>query len=363
MTARAEPAAEFPAADIPGRDAPSPLTPKATAFPGYSDMLARLGLHTTPPTPAPKESSVSVRETTHGEVLERARLISKVAFHAYGNPTVHIAAVDSPLHVVGSPFANDVGPYAPCGFINNARTDTQAFVHRNDRTKELVVAFRGTQPDLVNHPKDALNDLRALLVPLEEAIFGTVPHTQGEPHVHLGFQECYKSVVEDVRRAVADVLSRDPEGRWRVVLTGHSLGGALATLAAYDLANIYQNAAQDRVVCYTFASPRVCNDDFACSYNHLVPYTWRFSNVRDVVPMVPLVHWTYCHVGRNVRITPSAKGFKVDFMEHLEHGNVLRIFPALFLAAKATLYYGRHHLWKLGPLIAAEHGKNVYTKF
>ncbi|KAG2495123.1 hypothetical protein HYH03_006733 [Edaphochlamys debaryana] len=356
---------------------PRLVVPRALATASI-DTLGQVAFVPSLPNPTlrdrPTESCVAAREASHPEVLERARFISKLAFRAYGNPIeLESSTDDEPMQIEGSDYdANDT-PYEARLFIDAEDTDTQAFVHLNHATCEVVVAFRGTQMDLKNHPKDALNDLRALLVSPEEAIFGAVPHApQGplqllaKPHVHLGFQACYKSVFQDVRRAVADVLSRDPEGKWRVVLTGHSLGGALATLAAYDLANIYQNAAQDRVVCYTFGAPRVCNGSFARSYDQLVPNTWRFSNVNDVVPMVPLVHWSYCHVGRNVRITPAAAvpfRNKAEFVERAENCDALRIFVALLTAAKASVYYAHRTLGTLAAMMAAEHSSNIYTNF
>jgi len=65
-----------------------------------------------------------------------------------------------------------------------------------------------------------------------------------------------------------------------VVAAGHSLGGALATLAAFDirrhlLDNMESNA---EVVCYTFAAPRTGNHAFAREYNVMVPDTWSVIN-------------------------------------------------------------------------------------
>ncbi len=65
-----------------------------------------------------------------------------------------------------------------------------------------------------------------------------------------------------------------------MLAAGHSLGGALATLAAFDirrhlLDNMQSNA---EVVCYTFAAPRTGNHAFAREYNAMVPDTWSVIN-------------------------------------------------------------------------------------
>ena len=62
-------------------------------------------------------------------------------------------------------------------------------------------------------------------------------------------------------------------------MTGHSLGGALAKLAAYDIAV----AARDlpikvHVANYTFGAPRVGNHAFAEDFNAVVPDSWDTIN-------------------------------------------------------------------------------------
>lgn len=61
---------------------------------------------------------------------------------------------------------------------------------------------------------------------------------------------------------------------------GHSLGGALATLAAYDIRKQLLNNKQSnsKVVCCTFAAPRTGNHAFAREYNAMVPDTWSVIN-------------------------------------------------------------------------------------
>ena len=57
----------------------------------------------------------------------------------------------------------------------------------------------------------------------------------------------------------------------RLLVTGHSLGGALATLAAFD---IKQAVPALRMEVYTFGTPYPGNRAFAREYDALLPDTW-----------------------------------------------------------------------------------------
>ena len=88
----------------------------------------------------------------------------------------------------------------------------------------------------------------------------------------------------DVARAAAEGLAAevDPAGL-PVVVTGHSLGGALATLLVADLtAN-----TRLRPQAWTFASPNVGDAAFAARYAALSTVSWRIYNQVDVVPYFP----------------------------------------------------------------------------
>ena len=65
--------------------------------------------------------------------------------------------------------------------------------------------------------------------------------------------------------------------------SGHSLGGALATLAAYDIRKACPSLAPLDVRCYTFGAPRTGNHAFAWDYNATVPDTWGIVNDQDAV--------------------------------------------------------------------------------
>lgn len=64
---------------------------------------------------------------------------------------------------------------------------------------------------------------------------------------------------------------------FRIVLTGHSLGGSVASLAAFDIAKHCEMTPCSMSV-YTFGAPRCGNHAFVSEYNAAVPDTWHIIN-------------------------------------------------------------------------------------
>jgi hypothetical protein len=93
--------------------------------------------------------------------------------------------------------------------------------------------------------------------------------------VHRGFKDAYLSVNNEI-------VAKIPQNS-RVIVAGHSLGGALATLCAHALKDLFKIEAV-----YTFGSPRVGNGTFQRDYNcALGEKTFRLFNAHDPVPYVP----------------------------------------------------------------------------
>lgn len=129
---------------------------------------------------------------------------------------------------------------------------------------------------------------------------GFVPPVKG----HAGFVELYLSirslVLDATMRAVTEAEAAQARAP-AVCVTGHSLGGALATLFAADVsANLPQ--LQHRLCVYSLGSPRVGDEAFAREFDECVPHSFRCRNKLDLVPRLPL--WSpafkYKHVGREV---------------------------------------------------------------
>lgn len=80
-------------------------------------------------------------------------------------------------------------------------------------------------------------------------------------------------------------LAKERRPRRSFVVTGHSLGSALATL--FVMENKEKNKFDITTVC-TFASPHVGNTEFVNQFNQLPLTSWRIVNTQDIVPKVPL---------------------------------------------------------------------------
>ena len=185
---------------------------------------------------------------------------------------------------------------------------------------EIVLCFRGTEPG-------EFSDIKADLNALPDRA------NNGHGWVHNGFQE----EVNKIWDAILEQLEAH-EGK-DLLITGHSLGGAMATIATSRLG--------DRVKClYTFGSPRVGTRKFVKSFSHIPHY--RFVNNNDVVPKVPFAIMGYRH-----HVSPTYINY---------YGNIR---PATYWQRVKDQWRGRWQaLKKRQPFDGAyDHGMTYYCKY
>ena len=155
------------------------------------------------------------------------------------------------------------------------KNGTQCVVANNDDF--AIVAFRGSEiwkkrdtPD----PNEVFADLKA------DVDIRLTDWAKGGK-VHRGFKEALDEVWPDLMPYIKGL---DNKG-CKIWITGHSLGGALATLCSDLLDNVQGT--------YTLGSPRVGNEDFS---KHLRVKVYRIVNNNDIVSRTPTL-FVYVHVG------------------------------------------------------------------
>ena len=151
-------------------------------------------------------------------------------------------------------------------FINEVSTDTQLFIAHNGSA--IVIAFRGTEKF-----KDWLTNAG---IDFRDTSYGLV---------HKGFDHALDSVWSQITTAL-EKIQQYGQPLW---ITGHSLGGALAVLAAARLTlDIDKNIYKSINGLYVFGQPRVGNRTFVKALDDAIkPRYFCFVNDNDIVPRVP----------------------------------------------------------------------------
>lgn len=139
-------------------------------------------------------------------------------------------------------------------------TNTQAFITHHDEI--ILISVRGTL-ELVDFARDTDAE--------------QVPFAEGVGKAHKGFYEAYKALSEFVQ-----VYLQQFRTNQKVIICGHSLGGAIATLLAEALR---RDARKYDVLLYTYGSPRAGDAEFVDGAKDLAHH--RMVNNNDPIPSVP----------------------------------------------------------------------------
>mgnify|MGYP000871412570 CR=1 FL=1 len=111
--------------------------------------------------------------------------------------------------------------------------------------------------------------------------------------VHKGFYNVYLSI----RDKLWNLFEANKDKINEFYITGHSLGGALSTLCAFDF-------SQYDPIHYSFAAPRSGNINYSNKFNILLPNSLRIYNNEDIIHSVPpsvfFNSYTYQHTGNGI---------------------------------------------------------------
>ncbi|KAI3680969.1 hypothetical protein L6452_35749 [Arctium lappa] len=186
--------------------------------------------------------------------------------------------------------------------------------------RDIVVSWRGTVL-----PSEWYEDMQRDLEPLGH----------GEAKVERGFLSIYKSksistrynkksaseqVMEEVKRLIT--LYKEKGEEISLTITGHSLGGALALLNAYEAAMTFPTLP---ISVISFGAPRVGNIAFRDELHHKGVKALRVTIKQDLVPRMPgivfnetlqkfddltgTLEWVYHHVGAELKLDVGASPF------------------------------------------------------
>ena len=174
--------------------------------------------------------------------------------------------------------------------ITDNLPDFKVFGFIASSDSDVVVAIRGTQGVL-----EWLMDSQFVPIPFPFLAAGRTEKgfTRFYSTFRTGPSPAHPRVIDALRSLSAGGTVKT------LRITGHSLGAALATLLALDVAG---NGVFAGPTVYTFASPKVGDKVFAGTYDDLVPTSFRVSNLNDIVPHLPPRLAGYIHVDAEVPI-------------------------------------------------------------
>jgi len=214
--------------------------------------------------------------------INQAILYAQLVNAAYAIPRPDVSnhagqpvAIGAGYQIITSIFANDLATD-----MNPDRGNQRVsigLILQAANTGDVVIALRGTEGI-----QEWIHDAEFLMVP--------TPFLAGAGHTEDGFTAVYLSMTTSLDPTCPSVTKALPSLAFprpitSLTICGHSLGGALATLLALDVA---ANTPFKNPIVYTYASPRTGGPQFVATYNQVVPNTTRIAGRVDLVPKLPL---------------------------------------------------------------------------
>ncbi|KHN85682.1 Lipase -like protein [Toxocara canis] len=153
--------------------------------------------------------------------------------------------------------------------------------------KAISISFRGTVTSW------------QLLLEGVETVFGTRIRMPAGGMVSSYFYKAFFAIWDAGMMSDLAELIANNDG-YELWITGHSLGGAIATIAANWIA-FEKIVPATKIKLITFGEPRVGDYEYASIHDSMLPYSYRVTHKADLVPHLPMKHLNgYRHHGDEV---------------------------------------------------------------
>lgn len=191
--------------------------------------------------------------------------------------------------------------FVPTTAIRDDESDTQGYIGYMPEQSTIYVVLRGSTSF-----QNWIDDFDAIMKPYngsKECV---------DCYVHEGFNYAWNRVAATVIDDVKTLHTKFPS--YAIVVTGHSLGGALASLGAIalqeyfnaevSLSNKYSLRAEQKlglvptIRLFTYGAPRFGNQAFSTYASLLVRDKNRVTHYRDMAPHCP-PYLQYVHIEGN----------------------------------------------------------------
>ncbi|KAI9596399.1 Alpha/Beta hydrolase protein [Syncephalis fuscata] len=196
----------------------------------------------------------------------------------------------------------------------DSRTNAYAYLAVNDRDRRIIIGSRGAV-SIESWTQNMLLIQRPVKWIEDQSV-----------RIHAGFVNCYHGLKGELIDALRDIVRQYP--RYTPTFIGHSMGGAIVTLAAlhFDILEI----SSVQLELYTFGEPQSGNAAFSKlinkrlykpmdqSANDYLPSPLHVINYNDIIPRLPLRVLNYYFHDTEAWIY-SADGMKVTICEQGQH--------------------------------------------
>lgn len=174
----------------------------------------------------------------------------------------------------------DAHPIFYDGTRNEEKTkrDSQGYLLWKNNT--IYVSFRGTNDfndicDVINiRPKKFIKNA----------------------YVHTGFAEQFMAIEHRITSDIKNIAKSYPIER--LVFTGHSMGGSIASIASAYYGTLFDNLY---ITCHTFGTPLTGNTEFINWFINSVDECTRLELEHDIVPLIP-INKEFKHIPNGVRL-------------------------------------------------------------